>query len=54
VISVRKGFGAFCVLVAYTDPKEVSGASKEPLRDALCRAAQWLKSSPEKLSEKSR
>ena len=26
MISVRKGFGAFCVLVAYTDPQKVPEA----------------------------
>jgi hypothetical protein len=30
-IWAREAWGTFCVLVAYTDPQKVSGASKEPM-----------------------
>jgi hypothetical protein len=32
-------------LPALTDPKKVSGVPMEPLSDAVCQAAKWLKSS---------
>ena len=47
-----KALGTFWVLVAYTDAKESLRGIQGTQRDELCRAAQWLKSSVEKLSEK--
>jgi hypothetical protein len=42
----------FCGLVCAGNPQKVSQSFNEPLREAVCYAAQWLKSSVERLSEK--
>jgi hypothetical protein len=44
---------AFFRLPAPTDTQKVPLVSMEPLTDAVCQAAKWLKSSVEKLSDKS-